>query len=205
MFQSGITSSPAMTFRDPDNLISTITNVFIEEIPSSTGGVDSISIINPGIKYQTAPLVTITGDGAGATAKAVINLNGTIREINVTNKGSNYTSAVVTIAAAEGDTTGTLGVAIANIEGRFGTLRTYYYNALGVKIVLDPSVGTVDYETGLVQLDSFNPVTVSNELAELTITANPDSTIISSSFNRIITVDPFDPNAITVNLTAKTQ
>lgn len=205
MFQSGTTSSPAMTFRDPDNLTSTITNVFIEEIPSSTGGVDSISIINPGIKYQTAPLVTITGDGAGATAKAVINSNGTIREINVTNKGSNYTSAVVTIAATEGDTTGTLGVAIANIEGRFGTLRTYYYNALGVKIVLDPSVGTVDYETGLVQLDSFNPVTVSNELAELTITANPDSTIISSSFNRIITVDPFDPNAITVNLTAKTQ
>jgi hypothetical protein len=205
MFQSGITSTPAMTFRDPDNLTSTITNVFIEEIPSSTGGVDSISIINPGIKYQSAPIVTITGDGAGATAVAVINSNGTIREINMTNNGSGYTSAVVSITAAEGDTTGTLGVAIANIQGRLGALRTYYYNASGVKIILTDPIGTVDYETGLVQLNSFNPVTVSNELAELTITANPATTIISSSFNRIITVDPFDPNAVVVNLTAKLQ
>lgn len=205
MFQSGITSTPAMTFRDPDNLTSTITNVFIEEIPSSTGGVDSISIINPGIKYQKAPTVTITGDGSGATALALINLNGTIREIRVTSNGSGYTSAVVTITAAEGDTTGTLGVAVANIEGRLGTLRTYYYTASGVKNILNSAVGTVDYETGLVQLNSFNPLGISNELAELTITANPSTSIISSSFNRIITVDQFDPNAIIVNLTAKLQ
>lgn len=205
MFQSGITSTPSMTFRDPDNLTSTISNVFIEEIPSSTGGVDSISIINPGINYQEAPTVTITGDGSGATAIAKINTNGTIREITVTSKGSGYTSAVVTITAAENDTTGTLGVAIANIQGRIGTLRTYYYTASGVKNILNPSIGTVDYENGIVQLNSFNPLNVNNELAELTITANPATTIISSSYNQIITVDPFDPNAITVNLTAKLQ
>jgi hypothetical protein len=38
----------------------------------------------------------------------------------------------------------------------------------------------------------------------LTITANPLTSIISSSYNRIITVDPFDPTAITVNVIAKT-
>lgn len=202
MFQSGITSFPAMTFRDPDNLTNTITNVYIEELPSSTGGVESISIINPGINYQKAPTVTINGDGTGATAFATINNNGTLKSITITSKGSGYTGAVVTITPAEGDTTGVLGVAIANIEGRFGTLQTYYYNIQGVKTVLS-SVGTVDYETGLIQLESFNPLNVDNELGELTITANPVSSIISSTYNRIISVDPFDPNAITVNLTAK--
>jgi len=33
--------------------------------------------------------------------------------------------------------------------------------------------------------------------------ATPTTTIVSSSYNRIITVDPFDPTAITVNVTAK--
>lgn len=202
MFQSGITSSPAMSFRDPENLSNIITNVYIEELPSSTGGVESISIINPGIKYQKAPIVTINGDGSDATAIATVNGNGSIKAITVTNKGSGYTSAVVTITPAEGDTTGVLGVAIANIEGRYGTLQTYYYNPQGVKIILT-SVGTVDYEAGIIQLNSINPYDVNNELGELTVTANPVSSIISSSYNRIITVDPFDPNAITVNLTAK--
>jgi hypothetical protein len=202
MFQSGVTSFPAMDFRDPENASNTLNNVYIEETPSSTGGVESISILNPGINYQKAPTVTINGDGSGATAFAQINTNGTIKSITVTAKGNNYTSAAVVITPAEGDTTGSLGVGIANIEGRFGTLRTYYYNSNGVKIIIG-TVGTIDYETGLIELNSFNPTGVTNDLAQLTISATPVSTIISSSYNRIITVDPFDPNAIIVNLTAK--
>ena len=59
-----------------------------------------------------------------------------------------------------------------------------------------PNLKTVVY-------NDFNPLNVNNDLGELTISANPVSTIISSTYNRIITVDPFDPNAIIVNLTAK--
>lgn len=44
---------------------------------------------------------------------------------------------------------------------------------------------------------------VDNELGQLTITTNPVTTIVSSTYNRIITVDPYDPNAIIVNITAK--
>jgi hypothetical protein len=204
MFQSGITSYPDMQFRDPENLVNTITGVYIEELPSSTGGVESISIINPGINYQRAPIVTINGDGTGATAISAINPNGTIKSITVTNRGNNYTSAVVTITPDSNDTTGTLGVALANIEGRYGTLQTYYYNSKGVKTVLS-TIGTVDYSTGLVQLNSFTPLNVNNDLGELTVTANPVSSIISSTYNRIITVDPFDSSAIIVNLTAKSS
>jgi len=202
IFQSGITSSPTLSFRDPDNVSVIINGVQIEEVPSQTGGIESISIINPGINYQKAPTVTITGDGFDATAVASITESGALRAITVTNKGYGYTSATVTITPAADDTSGALGVAIANIEGRFGTLRTYYYNDKGVKLILD-TVGTVDYKTGVVELNQFNPTSVNNTLGELTITANPKSTIISSTYNRIITVDPFDPNAITVNLTAK--
>jgi len=202
MFQSGVTSFPAMDFRDPENASNILNNVYVEETPSSTGGVESISILNPGINYQRAPRVTINGDGSGATAISEINPNGTIKTIRITAKGNNYTSATVVITPTEGDTTGGLGVGVANIEGRYGTLQTYYYNSNGVKVIIG-TVGTIDYETGVIDLTSFAPVGVTNDLGQLTISATPVSTIISSSYNRIITVDPFDPNAITVNLTAK--
>jgi hypothetical protein len=202
MFQSGVTSYPAMSFPDPENPANILQNVYIEELPSATGGVESISILNPGIKYQVAPNVTITGDGSGAKAFATINSNGTLKTITVTDKGSDYTSATVAITAQSKDTTGTLGVAVANIEGKYGTLQTYYYNAKGVKIILGP-VGTIDYKTGVIDFVFFNPTAVNNPLGELVISSIPVSTIISSSYNRIITVDYFDPNSITVNLTAK--
>jgi hypothetical protein len=54
-------------------------------------------------------------------------------------------------------------------------------------------------------LNSFNPLTVDDPLGQFTVTANPQTTIISSSFNRIITVDPFDTNSVVVNLIAKNQ
>ena len=53
-------------------------------------------------------------------------------------------------------------------------------------------------------LNSFGPIDVNNPLGILTITATPENTIISSSYNRIITIDPFDPESIVVNVTAKT-
>ena len=66
----------------------------------------------------------------------------------------------------------------------------------------DPEL-EIDYVNGVVTLNQFNPLTVDNTFGELTLTVNPSSTIISSTYNRIITVDPYDPNAIIVNITAK--
>lgn len=204
MFQSGINSTPAVQFRDPLNAARIIEGIYIEEVPSSTGGVESISVLNPGYGYQYAPTVTILGDGTGATATATINGNGTIRSINVTNAGTNYTSAIVKITPYPGDTTGQLGAATVNLTGRYGTLRTYYNDTDNVKIVFDNDVGTIDYNLGVVTLNSFGPIDVDNPLGQLTISANPTTTIISSTYNRIITVDPFDSNAVIVNVTAKT-
>ncbi len=204
MFESGVNSTPSFQLRNPLNLAQTIDGVFLEEVPSSTGGVESISILNPGFSYQVAPTVTIKGDGTGATAIATLNTNGTIKSVKVTNSGSDYTSAIAEVTPAASDTTGQSGSLVVNLEGRYGTLRTYYNNTENVKTVLNNNIGTIDYQAGIVTLNSFNPLNINNELGLFTITANPTTTIISSSFNRIITVDPFDANAIVVNVTAKT-
>ena len=204
MFQSGITSTPAITLRNPSNLATSISGLFIEEVPSSSGGIEKINVLNPGFSYQYAPTVEIRGDGTGATAIATINNNGTIKEITVTNKGTGYTSALVVITAKSGDTTGQSGAAYAILEGQYGTLRTYYNDNQNVKTILNPNVGSVDYVNGVITLDAFNPLAIDDPLGQFVMTANPSSSIISSSFNRIITVDPFDANAIIVNVTPKT-
>jgi len=204
MFESGLNSSPAFQLRNPLNLAQTIDGVFIEEVPSSTGGVDTVSILNPGFSYQIAPTVTIKGDGTGATAIATLNANGTIKSVKVTNSGNGYTSAIAVVTPATSDTTGQSGSLVVNLAGRYGTIRTYYNSTDNVKTVLNNNIGTIDYQAGIVTLNSFNPLNVNNELGLFTITANPTTTIISSSFNRIITVDPFDATAIVVNVTAKT-
>ena len=202
MFQSGVTSSPSIsTFNSTGQ---TVTGVYIEEVPSSTGGVSSISVINPGFGYQQAPTVKILGDGTGATAKAVINTKGVITNIEVLTPGSNYTSAIVTITNAANDTTGSLGAAIVELQGRYGTLRTYYNNTLNAKTILNTNVGTIDYNLGVVTLNSINPLTVDDPLGQLVVSATPKTSIISSTYNRIITVDEYDPNAIVVNVIAKT-
>ena len=202
-FSSGVSSSPSMQFLDPTNLANVIDGVYIEEVPSSTYGVDTISVINPGYGYQSTPTVTILGDGVNANAIATI-VNGSIEKITVTNSGNNYTSAIVTITPAAGDTTGKLGSAVVNLLGRYGTLRTYYNNTSSVKTILNNNIGTIDYLNGVITLTSFNPYNINNDFGQLTITATPSTDIISSSFDRIITVDPYDATAVVVNVTTKT-
>lgn len=204
MFLSGVLSSPSVVYRNPLNLANLIEGLFIEEVPSSSGGVESITLSNPGYGYQYPPTVTILGDGTGATAEAVITNNGTIKEINILTAGTGYTSAILKITAAAGDTTGVQGAGIVTLEGRYGTLRSYYNDATNVKTVFNGNIGTIDYNLGIITLNSFSPIDVDNDLGLLTISANPTTSIISSSYNRIITVDEFDPQSIIVNVTAKT-
>jgi len=204
MFLSGIQSSPSVVYRNPLNLAARIEGLYIEEVPSSTGGVESVTLTNPGYGYQNQPSVAILGDGIGATAEVVLTNNGTIREIKVLTPGTGYTSAIVKITSAPGDTTGAQGAGTVTLEGRYGILRTYYNDTTNVKTVFNGNIGTVDYNLGIVTLNSFSPLDVNNDLGLLTVTANPISTIISSSYNRVITVDEFDPQSIIVNVTAKT-
>jgi hypothetical protein len=201
---SGVNSSPDMSFRDPNNYSNTITGVYIEEVPATTNGIDTISLVNPGFGYQTTPTVTIYGDGTGATAHAVLSA-GSIKSIVVDSAGSGYTSAIVVITNGTGDTKGTLGAAVANLQGRYGTLRTYYNNNQNIKTILNSNIGTIDYTLGVIKLYNFNPLGVNNPLGQLVIGVKPVSKNVSSTYNGIITIDPYDPSAITVNMITKTS
>jgi hypothetical protein len=203
-YKGGISSSPALSFIDPINPSNIINNVYIDEVPQSTFGVDSLSIVNPGFGYQYPPLITILGDGVGANAYPIMD-GGSIKSVVVTNSGNNYTSAIATITPQPGDTTGQLAALTVNLQGRYGTLRAYYDNSNSAKTILYPNIGTVDYSTGQITLNGFNPVGVDNPLGQFTLSVTPSSSVISSNYNRIITIDPFDSNAILVNVIQKSS
>ena len=199
-FNAGVNSSPDISVRDVTAPNAIRTGVYYEEVPTVVGGIESINIINQGFGYTRAPLVTISGDGIGASAYAVI-AAGRINSIVITDPGYNYTEALVTITAAENDTSGSLGYAYAVLEGSVGTLRTYYYNN-NVKNILDTQAGTIDYSTGIVTLTDFSPLAINNDLGQFTISVVPESTIVSSTFNKIVALDEFDNEAIVVTVNA---
>lgn len=199
-FNAGVNSFPDFSITDVNAPGLVRNGVYFEEVPTTVGGVERIDINNQGIGYTKAPIVKIVGDGRNATAYAVI-AAGRIVSIVVTNPGFDYTQATIEITNAPGDTTGTLGFATAMLQGSIGTLRTYYY-LNNTKFILNNDAGSVDYSTGLVTLKDFSPLSINNALGQFTVSAVPDSTIVSSTYNRIIALDEFDPEAITVTVTA---
>lgn len=199
-FNAGVSSYPDFSTVDvnaPGNIRS---GVFFEEVPTTVGGVASVNVLNQGYSYTRTPKVTIVGDGTGAEAYAVL-VSGRVNNIVVTNPGLNYTQAIVTIENADGDTTGALAYAAPVLEGSIGTLRTYYYQN-NIKQILNSNAGTIDYQTGLVTLTDFAPIAINNDLGQFVISVVPDSTIVSSTYNRIIALDQYDPDAITVTVSA---
>jgi hypothetical protein len=168
-----------------------VREVFLEEEPLSYTGIDSIIVTSPGYGYLTAPKVTITGDGTGATAEAKI-VNGKVESIKVTERGSGYTTATVTI----GDGTGP-AYAKPVVSARYGTIRTIYYNVRHEKVVLNSEAGTIDYDTGQIDLTNFT-TTDFNEYISITIEA--EDPIIEPVRGNILVIDISDPNAIVIDL-----
>jgi hypothetical protein len=202
LYGTSLSSYPGVTIPNPGNPATTLSGVYFEEVPTSTVGVDSISVISTGYNYSGTPTVVITGDGTGATATAKI-VNNKLYAVTVTNPGINYTVAIATIVPAPGDTTGTGAAVVVKLQGQYGVIRSYYNDAVKGKIIVLNNAGTIDYKNGIVVLTNFNPIAINNDLGQLTISAQPTTTIISSSLNRIITIDPYDPNAVSVSVTAK--
>ena len=170
--------------------------VFYEEIPQSSTGVSSIQITNPGTGFTSAPTVTITGDGTGATAEAVI-VNGSIESIRIVNRGIDYTRAIVTITGGGGYGAS----ATATIDAAIGSLRTIYYDTNAQRQIVDSSAGSINYNTGEIVLNDINILSVSSADGLIRLTIEADEGIIESARNTIITVDETDPISIVVNLT----
>ena len=174
-------------------------NVYIEESPDSFTGVDRITVTDPGKYYTTPPTITITGDGLGATANAVI-VNGRVESIEVVNRGSNYTRALVSITGGGGLS----ATAVAVLEAKTGTLRTFYYKSTGEKVILNADAGSINYDTGEVIIKNFLPITVAKnnnyESGILTINTPAGKEIIPPLRNRILTLDYSDNMAIQIEM-----
>jgi hypothetical protein len=199
IFGKSISVTPTFQVIDVDNNSVVRDSVYLEETPSSTTFVESISISNPGFGYTSTPTVTILGDGTGATARATV-VNGQVDSITMIDVGVNYTQAIVQITSTDGN--GSLASAVAVLAGNKGTLRTYYFEN-NVKKILNANAGTVDYAQGIITLTDFNPSAINNPLGVLSVQAVPTSTIVSSARDKIITLDNTDPNAINISIVAK--
>lgn len=168
-----------------------IRRAVFEETPQSFTGISQIQITAPGSGYTTSPTVTISGDGSNATAEAVV-VNGRIQTIRITNRGTDYTRAIVTIT----DETGYGADAVAVIDGKTGTLRTIYYDSLAQRQIINSNAGEVDYDNGIITINSINFLSVNADDGLIRIDIEAERGIIQSLRNSIITIDETDPTAI---------
>lgn len=194
-------SYPTVGVRDTTGVIR---EVLFEEVPESFTGIDSITIQSPGINYNSGTTISITGDGTGATAEAII-VNGRFVSVKVTNPGINYTRAFVTI----NEDSGTGAVLNARLRATVGTLRTYYFKSNGEKVIINENAGTIDYVTGRVILDSLTPVyVVANDFYDqdvLTINVVPEQGVIEPLRNRILAIDTNSIQSVQLEVVPETE
>ncbi len=185
-------NSTSFNVLDSDGVERTVS---FEEVAQAYSGISSISVTNSGSGYTQAPTVTITGDGTGATAEAVI-VNGKIERINVLKRGINYTRAIVSITGGNGSG----GAAIAVIDARTGQLSTVYYDSNAEKQIVNENAGTIDYDNGILNISDIRIRSVSSTDGYIRIDIESERGIVESIRNTIITIDENDVSSITTDL-----
>ena len=189
-----IYSTPAFGQFDADGVLR---KCFFEETPGSSSGVESITINSATGSYLTAPTISINGDGVGANAYPVI-VNGKITQIVVDKPGVGYTTATTLLYYQdEIDTTASFTV---NMQCRFGTLRSYFFDNNNIKTTLDAEAGTIDYQLGKITLQEFDPFSIEDPLKIFRMVAKPETNNFESARSRIITIDEEDTNAINISV-----
>ena len=190
-----LASYPAFSMADNQGV--SHNNCYIEEVAFSFTGIQGIEVLTPGSGFTSTPEVTITGDGIGGTARAVIQ-NGRLLRIDVLTSGSEYTVATINIIGGGGSG----ATASAVLDQRQGTLEIYYFKSDGEKIVINSTAGTIDYDAGVIALMNFAPTAIAVNpyypAGVLTISVESENQTIPPVMNRITTIDPSNPIAIQV-------
>jgi len=174
-----------------------IKTVLFEEVPESFTGISEIQVTNAGTGYTETPTITITGDGTGAVATAVV-VNGKIQSIALTNRGINYTRAIVTITGGSGY--GAAGSAV--LDGKFGYLRTIYYDDNAEKQTINEQIGTINYVTGTITINDVRILSVVPTDGLIRLTIESGKGIVKTAKNTIISIDDTDTTSITTELSA---
>jgi hypothetical protein len=170
-------------------------NAIIEETPEAFTGISDIIVTNPGSGYSSTPTVTITGDGIGATAEAKV-VNGKIESFTITNRGINYSRAVLRVEGGGGF--GATATIILN--ARFGVLRTVYFDTNAERQIINNNAGTINYDTGEIILNNLQVLSTNSADGFLSINVESEKNIIQSIKNTLIVLDPNDATAIVTNL-----
>ena len=194
-----LSTFPEITVRDSGNVPR---NVYVEETPESATGIYSITLLNGGSNYTSAPTVSIIGDGKGATARASI-LGGRVQSIEILTGGTDYSFGYISISGGEG----TGATAVLKLNQAVGTLRMFYYKDNGEKEIIRDNCGSIYYDTGEIVLDSFRVESVSdNDFYNddiLTLNIQADDEIIRPLRNRILSIDESDGRAIDIEMVAE--
>jgi len=177
--------------------LGTTRTAILEEIPESYTGLSSVNVTNAGYGYVSAPTVTITGDGTGATATATI-VNGKVTAVTITNRGINYSKAVVSFSGGDGYG----AAAVAVLDGRFGTLRTVYFNELAERQIIDSTAGTIDYDTGEITITDLRVLSVLTSDGDIRVSIESEDGIISSVRSTILSIDQTDPSSVATEITS---
>lgn len=174
----------------------------IEESANTLTGITSVSVRYGGSGYKTNPTVLIAGDGVGATANASI-VNGSVSKINIINTGSGYTQASVEITGGGGSG----ATATARLQADRATLYSYYFASSGRKVVVNENIGQIRYDLGQITLNRFTPLSVlENDTYNpdtIAINAIPNSMIVRSTRNQIVTIDEDDASSIQITMIAE--
>lgn len=186
-----IYSTPSFTAYDQNG---NLQNCFIEENAATYQGISEILINNPGFGFKGTPQILITGDGTGATAHAII-VNGALSQIILDNPGIKYTFATATVIGGGGYS----AVLTPILTASSGLLQSYYISNSN-KLFTNLNQGTIDYTNGIITLNNFNPLSVSNPSNQLMINAPPQRSLILPSKNNILLIDPNDSSAIQITL-----
>jgi hypothetical protein len=170
------------------------------------GAINVIKVTAGGSGYSTAPAVTITGDGTGATANSTIVAN-TVTAVTITNAGTGYTRATVSFASGAATATAIISPkgghgadAVEELGGKYVIINTRLEGSESntistanefrqVGLVRDPFLyGTTTRATGTSYRQTFRYT-----LGGITGTFTRDETVTSGS-NTASVVEFTTPN-----------
>ncbi|NQX01225.1 autotransporter-associated beta strand repeat-containing protein [bacterium] len=127
-------------------------------------GVSATGLTVSGGGYIDTPVVTIAGDGTGATAVATINATGDLTGITITSPGNNYTTATVTLSGGGIGNTGALGGAATVVTNTSGGMT---FNGASIT-----TLGGANTYTGNTKVDAGTLVVASTGSLKFAPTTN---------------------------------
>lgn len=141
---------------------------------ATAAGIERIEITDGGTGYTSAPTITITGDGTGATATCTVS-GGEINSITVTAKGTDYHVADIAFSSGDATARGVIAPPSGHGTDPLQELGAFF---VGVNTTLDGNEG--------------EDITVDNDFRQILLIKNPTkngSVVTSASINPLKYLD----------------